>query len=129
MLVEGNNRAGEDPRTVGFEKETATRRCLCGELGPKSQPAATAQGCLPGTQISAPGTCRMLLSLPPPIKAFLVLCFAQWGETCPIQSEVHSYIFICIYVDQSEQLHNNKSDHVKPTNQNSAIWTNKMVQI
>lgn len=96
---------------------------------PKSEPAAAAEECPPDTLMSAARHLQVLLSLPPLTKVFLALHFDQWAETCPIQSVLHNYVFICTHTDQSEQLHNNKSDRVKPTNQNSAIWTNKIVQI
>lgn len=126
--MEGNNRIGEDPRTVDLEKETAARRCLCGELGPKSQPAATAQGCLPGTLIAAARHLQDAPDSATTYKGVPGIVFDQWAETCPIQSDLHSYIFIAfILTNQSSSI--TMSDHVKPNNQNSAIWTNKIVQI
>lgn len=40
----------------------------------------------------------------------LVLSFNQWTKKCLIQSELHNYIYICIYADQSEQLYNDQSE-------------------
>lgn len=44
-----------------------------------------------------------LCSLPPElmilIKSFLELYFHQWAETCPIPTELYSYILICIFTD------------------------------
>lgn len=47
----------------------------------------------------------------------------ELGETCSIQSKLHGYTLIFIFADQSEQLHNNQSECVIPTNQNSTIGT------
>ena len=55
--------------------------------------------------------------------------FDEWAETCPVQSEQHSYILICIFTNQSEQLHNDQSKYIILTNQDSAIWANRTVQI
>lgn len=41
----------------------------------------------------------------------LVLSFNQWTEKCLIQSELHNWIYICIYyTDQSELLYNDQSE-------------------
>lgn len=58
-------------------------------------------------------------------KRLFGMYFDQWAETSPIQSELHSYILICIFTDQSEWLHNDQLGHVIPTNQDIAIWTNQ----
>lgn len=46
---------------------------------------------------------------PTSIKKFLVLYFDQWDWDLPVQLKP-CYILICIYTDQSEQLHNNQSE-------------------
>lgn len=51
------------------------------------------------------------------------------AETWPFQQDLHSYILICIFTDQSKKLHNDQSECVISTNQDSAHWTNQTVQI
>lgn len=51
------------------------------------------------------------------------------AETWPFQQDLHSYISICIFTDQSKKLHNDQSECVISTNQDSAHWTNQTVQI
>lgn len=57
------------------------------------------------------------------------MSFNQGAETCPVQSELHSYSLICIFIDQSEQLYNDQSEPVILTYQDSVIWSNQTVQI
>lgn len=64
------------------------------------------------------------------IKEFLALYDEQWTETYPAV-----YMLICIFTNQSEQLHKDQSGHLIPTNQDiaicikqgSVIWTNTSV--
>lgn len=49
----------------------------------------------------------------------------QWAETCPIKLELYSYILICIFTNQSEQLHNDQSECTIQTIQGSVMWTNQ----
>lgn len=51
----------------------------------------------------------------------------SWG--LPIQSELHSYSLICIFTDQWEWLRNNQSGCEIPTNQNSDVWMDHIMQI
>lgn len=62
------------------------------------------------------------------VREFLVSSSNPWAETCLILL-LHSYIFICIYTDQSEQLHDDQSEHMMLTHQDSAVWTNQTVPI
>lgn len=66
------------------------------------------------------------LLLRPLIREFLVSYFDQWTKTCLVQSELCSYILICIYINQSELLHNNQSEHTIFTTHDCAIWTNQL---
>lgn len=43
----------------------------------------------------------------------------------PVHSELHNYILICIYNDQSQLLYNNQSECKIPTNQNCMVWSNQ----
>lgn len=49
----------------------------------------------------------------------MVLQPMGWDLT--MQIELYNYILICIFPDQSEQLHNDQSKHMIPTNQDSGI--------
>lgn len=62
----------------------------------------------PGTELSASCTV-LLLSESTTVREFLVSSFHQWSETCPIQSEPHDYILICISANQLELLHDDQS--------------------
>ena len=53
--------------------------------------------------------------------------FNQWAETCPVQLKLHSYILICIYIDQSKQLHYNQSDPMKLSNWDRQCYMDQTV--
>lgn len=53
-------------------------------------------------KLSCQASCTEFLpSEPTLIREFLELYFDQWAKTCSIQSELHSYILICMYIDQA----------------------------
>lgn len=60
-----------------------------------------------------------------PYKGDPRIIFNQWAQTCPVQLELHTYILVWLFTDQSEQLHKDQSEGAIPTNQESAIWTNQ----
>lgn len=60
-----------------------------------------------------------------PYKGDPRIIFNQWAQTCPVQLELHTYVLVWLFTDQSEQLHKDQSEGAIPTNQESAIWTNQ----
>lgn len=60
-------------------------------------------------RLSCQASCTVfLLSELNLIKEFLESYFDQLAKTYPVQLEHLMYIHVCIFVDQSEQLHNNQ---------------------
>ena len=67
------------------------------------------------------------LAEPTLMNEFLESYFNQWAETCPVQLKLHSYILICIYIDQSKQLHYNQSDPMKLSNWDRQCYMDQTV--
>lgn len=58
-------------------------------------------------RLSPQAFCTVFLPTKPTlITEFQESSCKQWAETCPMQLEQHSYILICIFTDQAEQLSN-----------------------
>lgn len=78
-------------------------------------------------RLSCQASCTVfLLSELNLMKEFLESYFDQLAQTYPVQLEHLIYMLVCIFVDQSEQLHNNQSELEISANWDRAIWTNQI---